>query len=74
MVRPTSITDVQVLLGDPKLTKLLIWEQQGNIVVAKPKHRLSSTTFQEILRKFRKMGGRYDGYVGFTVETAEKRR
>ena len=72
MLRPTSVTDVQVLLGDPKLTKLLIWEQQDNRVVAKPKHRLSGTAFQEILRKFREMGGGYSGYLGFTVELEKK--
>ena len=72
MVRPTSITDVQVLLGDPKLTKLLIWGQSGNRVVAKPKRRLSRTVFREILKKFREMGGGYTGYLGFTVELGKK--
>jgi len=73
MLRPTSVIDVQVLLGDPKLTKLLTWERQDDRVVAKPKHRLSPTAFQEILRKFREMGGGYSGYVGFTVELKKKR-
>lgn len=72
MVRPNSITEVQALLGDPKLTKLLIWGQSGNRVVAKPKSRLSRTVFREILKKFREMGGGYTGYFGFTVELEKK--
>lgn len=52
----TSIIDVQVSLENPKLTRLLIWEQQGNTIVAKPKRRLPETVFREILRKFREMG------------------
>lgn len=72
-MRPQTLTDCQVLLEDPKLTKVLEWEQKGNTVIAKPKHRLSGTVFQEILRKFREMGGGYAGYVGFTVELEAKR-
>lgn len=71
-MRPQTLVDVQVLLGDPKLTKRLTWEQRGNVVIAKPKHRLSSTVFQEVLRKFREMGGGYTGYEGFTVELEER--
>ena len=71
-MRPQTLTDVQVLLEDPKLTKKLIWERKGNVVIAKPKHRLSSSMFREILRKFREMGGGYTGYVGFTVELEEE--
>lgn len=70
-MRPQTLPDVQVLLGDPKLTKSLTWEQKGSRVIATPRRRLPRTTFQRILKAFQRMGGHYEPYVGFTVELSE---
>lgn len=68
-LKPETISDVQVLLGDYKLTKRLRWTQEDNIVYAKPKGSLPRGVFNIILRKFRAMGGDWTGRQrGFTVE------
>ena len=68
-LRPETISDVQVLLGDYKLTKRLRWSQEGNRVYAKPKGGLPRGVFNVILRKFRAMGGDWAGrQSGFIVE------
>ena len=74
-MRPETLSDVQVLLGDRKLTERLEWSQQGNIVYAKPMYGLPRGVFNILLRKFRKMGGEWMGIrKGFMVELKRREK
>lgn len=55
-----------VLLG-PKLSKHLDCELIGDVVVAAPVRRLSSSVFNMIAEKVRKLGGRWVSGRGFLI-------
>lgn len=67
----TSIIDVQCCLGDVKLTRQLEWVQKGEYVYAIPKRHLSNMAFKQILKCFKRLGGRYTNR-GFEVRVTPK--
>lgn len=65
-MKVTSDLDVMVLLG-PELSKHLNFDQEGDVVVATPKRRVTSTVFKQIAKKVRELNGKWVRGKGFII-------
>jgi len=63
--KPTSVVDVQVLLG-PDISKLCTFGELGDLVIVRFKRRVGPETFAKTLGRIRQMGGRY-GFKQFEI-------
>lgn len=70
-MKPQTEVDVMVLLG-PELSKHLDFKLEGDVVVAMPVRRLSSSVFSQIARKVRELDGRWVSGEGFVIPVGKK--